>query len=79
MKVHRSRLMRKLEARTLAELLRIGQQLGLVPVAPVARNSPRDADFRTLATARRERRGGARARHRPQPPAGHPDGVMDAA
>jgi FixJ family two-component response regulator len=48
-KVHRSRLMRKLEARTLAELLRIGQQLGLVPVAPVARNSPRDADFRTLA------------------------------
>lgn len=48
-KVHRSRLMRKLEVRTLAELLRIGQQLGLVPVAPVARNSPRDADFRTQA------------------------------
>jgi len=45
-KVHRSRLMRKLEARTLAELLRIGQQLGLVPVA---RNSPGDADFRMLA------------------------------
>jgi FixJ family two-component response regulator len=48
-KVHRSRLMRKLEVRSLAELLRIGQQLGHVPVAPVARNSPRDADFRTLA------------------------------
>jgi FixJ family two-component response regulator len=48
-KVHRSRLMRKLEARTLADLLRIGQQLGLVPVAPVAHDSPRDADFRTLA------------------------------
>jgi len=28
-KVHRSRLMRKLEARTLAELLQIGQQLGM--------------------------------------------------
>ena len=48
-KVHRSRLMRKLEARTLAELLQIGQQLGLTPDAPVARNSPRDAELRTLA------------------------------
>ena len=47
MKVHRSRLMRKLEARTLAELLRIGQQLDLVPDVPGARNSPRDADFRS--------------------------------
>ncbi len=46
-KVHRSRLMRKLEARTLAELLRIGQRLDLAPDVPVARNSPRDADFRS--------------------------------
>ena len=45
-KVHRSRLMRKLEARTLVELLRIAQQLSLVPDVPVARNSPRDADSR---------------------------------
>lgn len=48
-KVHRSRLMRKLEARTLAELLRLGQQLNLTPDAPVARNAPRDADVRTRA------------------------------
>lgn len=48
-KVHRSRLMRKLEAGTLTDLLRIGQLLALVPDAPAPCKSPRDVDLRARA------------------------------